>query len=228
MSLRGPVLNKGALVQIFEGIVGLAFPNIVLFQYNPEKISHTITPWDPDSVDKTQRGAQAPLVQPYDPNQSFTLSLELDASDDLADGSKLAVAFGVADRLAALKKLTYASEGLFGDLLKSAQLLGGKACAPNRETVPIVLFVWGPGRALPVRVTSFSVEETLYTPALFPIHATVSLGLDVLTPAMLGKRGGFTSKFAVATYEYTRLFDDVLAIVNAVENFTRSHGLPPL
>ena len=46
-----------------------------------------------------------------------------------------------------------------------------------RPTVPVVLFVWGPGRILPVRVTSFAVDETLFAPSLYPLQATVTLGL---------------------------------------------------
>ncbi|HLT39610.1 MAG TPA: hypothetical protein VK034_25175 [Enhygromyxa sp.] len=229
MSLPGAPLRKGALVQIFEGVVGLGLPNIVLFQYNPEKISHTITPWNPAEVDQTQRGAQAPTVQPFNPKQSFSISLELDASDEMAEDSKIAVRWGVADRLAALKKLTYASEGLLGDLLRSAKLLAGDVqCKVERPNVPVILFVWGPGRVLPVRVTSFSVEEKWYTPTLFPLHATVSLGLEVLTPDMFKCKASFIEQIAIATYEYTQLIDDVMAIVNAVQNVTRFSGLPPL
>lgn len=229
MSLPGAPLRKGALVQIFEGVVGLGLPNIVLFQYNPQKITHSITPYNPYEVDKAGRGAQGPMVQPYDPPQSFSLSLELDASDDMEQDSKVAIRWGVADRLAALKKLNYASKGLLGDLLQSAKLLAGDPhCKVERSTVPIVLFIWGPGRVLPIRVTSFSVEETLYTPKLFPLHATVSLGLEVLTPDVLAGRATFIDKFAIATYEYTRLIDDAMAIVNAVQNITRFTGMPPL
>ena len=46
--------------------------------------------------------------------------------------------------------------------------------------MPIVLFFWGPGRIVPVRVTSFSVEEQQYSPLLYPIRAKVNIGLKVL------------------------------------------------
>ncbi|PRP92671.1 hypothetical protein [Enhygromyxa salina] len=221
-------LTKGALVQIFEGVVGIALPNIVLFQYNPTKISHTITPWNPQEVDQTQRGAQAPMVQPFDPKESFSLSLELDATDDIEERDPIAIKFGVADRLAALKKLTYPSEGLFGDLIRNASALsGGPMCAVARPSVPVVLFVWGPGRIVPVRVTSFSVEETLYTPMLHPLHATVSLGLEVLTPDVFKCRMSLSQKIAASAYTYTRIVDDVLAIANFAQSIKRASGLPP-
>jgi hypothetical protein len=224
-----PPLHKGALVQLVKDVVGLVLPNIVLFQYNPEKLSHTITPWNPQEVDQAQRGAQMPQVQPFNPKESFTLSLELDATDELEAGSPVAYANGVAPRLAALKKLTYPSEGLFGDLLRNAKALAGSsACKVERPTVPVVLFVWGPNRMLPVRVTSFSVEETLFSPSLKPLHATVSLGLEVMTPDTFKCNADLIQKIATAAYSYTRLIDDDLAKVAATQNGDRATGLPPV
>ena len=79
---NSPRLVKGALVQLIEDIIGVV-PNIIPFQYNPTKLSYQLTPWNPFEVDQTQRGSQAPNVQPFDPKESFTLSLELDAADEL-------------------------------------------------------------------------------------------------------------------------------------------------
>src|SRR5689334_7645096 len=154
---RSPRFEKGALVQLVKDLVGVT-PNVIPFQYNPEKLSHTLTPWNPFEVDQTQRGAQAPNVQPFDPKESFDLSLEIDATDDLADDKTVAKSVGIADRLAALKKLTLPTQGAIGDLVADAQALAGITGQAIRPTVPVVLFVWGAGRILPVRVKSFSVE----------------------------------------------------------------------
>lgn len=225
--LPSPPLIKGALVQIFEDVVGVALPNIVLFQYNPEKLSWTLTPYDPQAVDQNQRGAQAPLVQPFDPQESVSLTLELDATDGLDEGDPSTYAFGIADRVAALKKLTYPSQGLFGDLLRNANALAGTpACVVPRPQVPVILFVWGPGRVVPVRVTSFGLEETLYSPTLHPLHASVSLGLEVMTPDMFKCRMSISQKIATAAYSYTRIVEDALAIAN-IRNNIKSPGLPP-
>ena len=163
-----PRVAKGAFVQLVSGVVGV-IPNIVVFQYNPERVTHALTPWNPFEQDQTQRGAQAPTVQPFNPRETFTIAIELDAADDLEDGDPTAIVSGIADRLAALKKLTLPSKGPLGDLLASAtSLLGGDdtSSQAQRPTVPIVLFVWGPGRILPIRITSFSVEETLFSPTI--------------------------------------------------------------
>jgi hypothetical protein len=57
---------------------------------------------------------------------------------------------------------------------------------------PLTLFVWGPNRVAPVRVTEFSVTEEAFDVALNPTRAKVSLGLRVLTVDDLGAgtRGG--------------------------------------
>src|SRR4051812_35781811 len=96
---RSPKFEKGALVQLLKDLVGVV-PNVIPFQYNPEKLSHSLTPWNPFDVDQTQRGAQAPTVQPFDPKESFNLTLDIDATNDLEDGNVVARTVGVADRLA--------------------------------------------------------------------------------------------------------------------------------
>lgn len=225
---RSPQFQKAALVQMVEDILGV-IPNVIPFQYNPEKLSHTLTPWNPFEVDQTQRGAQAPTVQPFSPVEKIlNLILELDATDDLEDGSPVATVVGVADRLAALKKLTLPSQGLIGDLVASAQALAGGANQQAiRSTVPVVLFVWGPGRILPVRVTSFSVEETLFSPALYPIQATVTLGLEVLTPDVFKCQSGVSIDLATAAYNFTKLQEDALAIAHVANNLDAIRGLLP-
>ena len=224
---RSPRFEKGALVQLVKGLTGVV-PNIIPFQYNPEKLSHTLTPWNPFEVDQTQRGAQAPTVQPFDPKESFSLTLEIDATNDLEDDNPVAKRVGVADRLAALKKLTLPTEGLIGDLVTSARALVGKAAKQAvRATVPVVLFVWGPSRILPVRVTSFSVEETLFSPTLHPIQATVTLGLEVLTPDVFKCQRDITADIAVAAYNFTKLQEDTLAAAHIANNLDAIRGLLP-
>jgi hypothetical protein len=224
---RSPRFEKGALVQLVKGLTGVV-PNVIPFQYNPEKVSHTLTVWQPSEVDQTQRGAQAPTVQPFDPKESFNLTLEIDATNDLEDNHPVATTVGVADRLAALKKLTLPTEGLLGDLVSSARALVGKASNQAvRPTVPVVLFVWGPGRILPVRVTSFSVEETLFSPTLYPIQAMVTLGLEVLTPDVFKCQHDLTATIAVAAYNFTRLQEDTLAVAHIANSRDAIRGLLP-
>jgi hypothetical protein len=78
--------------------------------------------------------------------------------------------------------------------------------------VPVILFAWGPGRILPVRITSFSVEETFFSPLLYPIQAKVSLTLEVLTPDVFKCQKDATTAMAIAAYRFTKLQEDALAV----------------
>jgi hypothetical protein len=212
---------------LIPDLVGVT-PNVIPFQYNPEKLTHSLTPWNPADVDQTQRGAQAPTVQPFDPKETFDLTLEIDATDDLADNKQVAKDVGIADRLAALKKLTLPSQGLIGDLVADARALVGQASDQAvRPTVPIILFVWGAGRILPVRVKSFAVEETLFSPELRPLQAKVTLGLEVLTPSAFGCAHDVTQKLAIAAFNFTKLQDDALAVAHIANNVDAIRGLLP-
>ena len=46
---------------------------------------------------------------------------------------------------------------------------------------PLTLFIWGPKRVLPVRLSTFSIVEEAYDVDLNPIRASVNLGLRVLS-----------------------------------------------
>ena len=157
------------------------------------------------------------------------LDQDIDATDGMEDGNTVATTVGIADRLAALKKLTLPTQGLFGDLLASAQALVGKANEHAvRPTIPVVLFVWGTGRILPVRVTSFSADESLFSPILYPLQATVSLGLEVLTPDVFKCQEDLTATLAVAAYNFTKLQEDALAVANIANTVDEIRGLLPL
>jgi hypothetical protein len=57
---------------------------------------------------------------------------------------------------------------------------------------PLTLFVWSKHRAVPVRITDFSVTEEAFDPLLNPIRAKINLSLRVLSVNDLGfkHRGG--------------------------------------
>lgn len=222
-----PKIQKGAFVQLVQDVVGIT-SNVVGFQYNPATLTHSVEPWNPFSVDQTDRGAQAPTVQPFTPKETFNLTVELDATDDLEDGDPLAVTNGVAHRLAAFQKLVQATRGPIGDLAQSARALAGDvADRATRPTVPVVLFVWGPGRVLPVRITKYEVEESQHRPSLHPSRAKVSLSLEVLTPDVFQCQEDVTAKVAVAAYNATRAQRDALAAANVVNTPEAVLGMLP-
>src|SRR6266487_3747143 len=143
-----PKVLNGALVQLAEGFIG-PVPNIIVFQYNPESFSRTLTPYapPPDQASDPQKTASAHTSQPYDPGETFNLTLELDATDALEqpDSHPVAMASGVADRLAAIESLLYPTNGkgslITGAVASLAGALGlsGGAATSEGPRVAIVL-----------------------------------------------------------------------------------------
>ena len=230
---QSPMLFKGAIIQ-FSAPLLVPVPNIIIFQYNPESITRTITPWSSArSAEATGAAcatesskAQNPLAQPCDPKETLSLGLELDAADALEDpdNNQVAVIAGVADRIAALEMLMYppGTTGL-GSLINAISTsLGGGAPIDvvPRTTVPVVLFYWGPGMIVPVRIESFAVEEQAYSPTLFPIRAKVTLGLKILDADSFGDDKRAVVKIAKACYLYTRAQKETLALARIANEIT--------
>jgi hypothetical protein len=206
---------------------------VIVFQYNPESITRTLEVWSPaagattagNDVSGTYNASQT--AQPHDPPETFSLVLELDAADALEKPEQHPVAFisGVADRIAAMELLLYPQEGTLVDSLLGtaasalSTAVGGGVKPAQRGTVPVVLFVWGPGRIVPVRLTSFSVEEQAYSPQLYPIRAKVNLGLRILSPKDFTSCKLKTSEeLAITAFNYTRRQKQFLAAANTANN----------
>src|SRR5258706_6402705 len=107
---RSPRLLKGAIIQ-FSAPLFVPIPNIIVFQYNPETMSRSLTPWAPPTEKqlKDDPKIEENLAQPYDPEESFNLALELDATDELENSvaHPQTIISGVADRLAPFEMLLY-------------------------------------------------------------------------------------------------------------------------
>ena len=204
----------GAFIQLIPDIVAFT-PNIVLFQYNPEKITRGLTPWNPFEGSTSSRGAAAPDVAPTPPDEKIGFELQLDATDSAQTSNPLNRTTGVASRIAALRKLTKPSKGMLGDLVQSVgNLVGADTSIAERPSIPITFLIFGPGLMLPVRVTTFSVEETLFTEALYPIHAKVTVELQVLRPDMFKCKEDLISDLAIAAWNLNQIQEDALAIAN--------------
>jgi hypothetical protein len=221
-----PQLVRGAIVQLIDDVIGVV-PNIIPFQYNPETVTRTMTPWNPFEVEQSGRGQIAPTAQPFDPKEQITIEVHFNAADQLEDGDAVAQVIGVADRLAAVEKLLLPSSGLIGDLVAAVGAIAGNPPPPKRQSVPIALLIWGPGRILPVRVTSYSVEETTFLPSLQPLMAKVSLTLEVLTPDVFRCESGPAIELAIASYRFYRLQQSALAVAHSARNAAQALSLLP-
>ena len=228
---RTPKLLKGAIIQ-FNSPLLMPIPNIIVFQYNPETMSRTLSPWAPPGNEKVKDDPKVEddLAQPYAPVETFNLSLELDAADDLEDPVKhpVTVVSGVADRIAALEMLLYpAVDDALVPTVNATLVAPGTSLSPSQSVtwvmaqrlrVPIILFFFGPGRIVPVRITTFSVDEQAYSPILYPLRAKISLGLKVLDPSSLVDDGSAAYDLAIGCYEYTFAQKRGLATAREVGN----------
>jgi hypothetical protein len=199
---------KGAFINLGAGLLG-ALPNIIIFQFNPDRVSRTpklvqppAPPKGSGSVDSTQ--------QPGDPSESYSFTLKLDASDQLAQGNPIAAASGILPTLSALELLMIPTAALKPDL--SALLGGGSSSSYKLTPVKLssILFFWGPFRIFPVTIDSLSISETEYDPLLNPIRAEVSVSLTVLTPNQLDPGAVLAS----GAYNYSQGVKQVMAALN--------------
>jgi hypothetical protein len=176
-----PRVLKGALV-VFETPAPVP-TNIIAFQFNPDQVSRTFQQ-QLDEEDPYRSAGDTMFVLP--PTETLSLSVELDAADQLESGDPVATAMGLHPTLAALELLLYPSSI---DLIldKALALAGTARVKPAR--VPIVLLVWGPMRVLPVRVESVSITEEAFDPRLNPIRAKADLTLRTLTEKELSVAG---------------------------------------
>jgi len=218
---RSPKFLKGALVAFESQFLG-PIPNIIVFQYNPEQLNRTLAhrsaPAEPSNVGAAREDVQRVLGPPV---ETITLSVELDAADQLDEPltHPHLVAFGLHPALAALELLLYPSSAQA--LLNRTLARAGTAQICPAD-VPLVLFVWGPSRVLPVRLTSFSVTEEAFDTRLNPIRAKVELGLRVLTYMELQDTSlGYTAYLA------TQIQKEVLARLNLLSSAEQIVGMLP-
>jgi len=166
-----PRLIKGALIGI-EPLNPLA--GIVVFQYNPDTMTRRL-----EARSVTQEGDRGEAMRLTGaPKETITLSIEIDVSDQLEQGNALATTLGLNPTLAALEMMLYPTSAsvIANDVLSA---IGTIEVVPING--PMILFVWGAARVLPVRLTSFSITEEAYDPLLNPIRAKVELSLSVLS-----------------------------------------------
>jgi hypothetical protein len=145
-----PNILKGAFVR-YDG--SAASPKIIIFPYNPETLTRTILP--SPAATASGQPSQAAVA----PQETILFTLMLDATDALEQANAQAASMGVYPVLSAIELLMYpAQQG--SDL--------------------VTLFIWGPNRVLPVRVTSLNIVESVFGTNLSPYQVSVQVSLTVI------------------------------------------------
>lgn len=169
---RAPRLTKGALVGL-DPLNPLA--SVVVFQYNPDQMTRTLNA-------QTTGGEGSDRAEPMRLKgaavETIGLTVEVDATDQLERGDGVAAAMGVYPQLSSLEMMLYPKTAL---VVANTVLLAMGTIEILPPMAPFTLFIWGPKRILPVRLTSLTITEDAHDPALNPIRASVQMSLRVLT-----------------------------------------------
>ena len=132
--------------------------------------------------------------------ESIGFEIRLDATDKLNEGDIIAQQFGIAPQLATLEAMvTPKNESLLGELLPNLSSNGFSFTKSNNP--PMILFIWGRKRVLPVNINSMNITETEFSTDLNPIRATVSVNLTVIE----GKN---------IPYTYSRAMKEAMSALN--------------
>jgi hypothetical protein len=171
-----PRVLKGGLVLLDPNSFAVLPNGIIALQYNPDTLTRTLKV--KGATEGGDRSEALRLTGP--PVETIKLDAEIDATDQLefADQNPDTVQHGIFPQLAALEMLVYPA---------SATLQANFALAQQGTLeimamlAPMSLFVWSASRIVPVRITDFSITEEAFDPALNPLRAKVSLGMQVLS-----------------------------------------------
>lgn len=168
-----PRLLKGAIISLDRTNPQ---PSAIVFQYNPDTMTRRLEARAMGGGENSDRAEAFRLKGP--PKETITLSVEIDATDQLEKANPIAVASGIYSTLAALEMLFYPNTATVIANTVLAQFGNLEIIPPE---APLTLFVWGAQRVLPVRLTSFSITEEAYDTLLNPTRAKVDLTLQVLS-----------------------------------------------
>lgn len=167
-----PRVMKGALVGV-DLLNPLA--SLIVFQYNPETMTRRLQA-------QTLGGGEGDRTEALRlkgaPVETITLDIEIDATDQLETGDGIATSVGIYPQLSALEMLIYPKSAL---VIANTVLMAAGTIEVVPPVAPFTLFVWGPKRVLPVRISDFSITEEAFDVNLNPIRAKVTLGLRVLS-----------------------------------------------
>lgn len=140
--------------------------------------------------------------------ETLNFDLRLDATDALDAGNPIAEGFGVAPALSTLELMTYPKgESVLTEALGS--LLGASESLrfTKPENPPLVLFIWGVQRVLPVNINSLAITETEFDTLLNPVRASVAVNLTVIE----GKN---------SLFRYSKTAKEVMSVLNVANVVT--------
>ncbi len=173
-----PRLLRGGLVLV-DATTG-AVQRIIALQYNPDSMTRSL---QIKGVSGESGDHLEALRLKGPPVETIKVEVEIDATDAMEGNDGTTNDAGLHPQLAALETIVHPRSAAL--LSANAQASAGTLeIAPG--LAPLPLFVFGPKRIVPVRITEMSITEEAFDAHLNPMRAKVSLGLRVLTVDDLG------------------------------------------
>ena len=171
-----PKILKGGIVLLDPHTS--AVQKIIPLQYNPESISRSLTP------KRLANGEQTDALRlTGPPDETYTVDIELDATDFLETKDDQAINDGLQSALSILETIIYPKSS---DMISNNNL----ANSGSLEIIPIegslMLFIWSKNRVMPVQITTFSITEEAFDVNLNPIRAKINLAMKVMTVDDMG------------------------------------------
>ena len=185
---------RGALVEFMPTVL-IPIPNMIVFQFNPETMTHTWTqPEAPRPPGQGRRHREPARGQGRCRARRSASRSRWTRPTSIADGAVAAALAQVSGVYTPARRARDAAVPGERDDRRAARHgdrrdrlgVGGAAGGGVQRTVPAdtmhtVLFVWGPGRIVPGAGHALTVTERLYDSILNPTHAEAQIGLRVLT-----------------------------------------------
>jgi hypothetical protein len=209
-----PKILRGAFVEF-----GLSLPPLaVVFQFNPIQLTRNrsltfAVPAGGQTGDKATSLRQfheqhdsltevRDLQQVTIGEETIGFEIRLDATDKLNDGDTITEQFGISPQLATLELMVQPKgESLIGQALGALLGSPGGFSFTKGQNPPLVLFIWGRKRVLPVNINSLNITETQYSTDLNPVRATAAVSLTVIE----GKN---------IPYLYTKALKEAMSVLN--------------
>jgi hypothetical protein len=209
-----PHLIKGGLVLVDAETARVL--RVISLQYNADSLTRTL---QAQGAGGEAGGRVEPMRFKGPAVETIKLEADIDATDQLEfpEQHPGAAQFGIQPQLALLESLVYPTSAQLSAVDRQAGS-GTLEIAPM--LAPLVLFIWGKTRIVPVKVSDFSITEEAFDPSLNPIRAKVSLGLRVMSSDDLG----FSSKGGSLFMAYLQGKEQLAAKVQSVSFATMGIG----
>ncbi len=206
-----PKILRGAFVEY-----GLSLPPLfVVFQFNPLQLTRNRTlsfsvPGESATTPRNQslHYTEMDLLEIQEkqqvtvPEETISFDIRLDATDDLNNGDVITEQFGISPQLSTLELMVHPKEeSLIGQALGSLLGSPGGFSFTKGANPPMILFIWGRKRILPVNIQSLNITETEFSTDLNPIRASAAVTLKVIE----GKN---------IPYMYSKAMKEVMSVLN--------------